>query len=151
MAYISSADGWRRPLPHGRPAWLQSESVRMLTVCARPRRSNHLCRLEVAEDLRACLCQHHDRAEWQLIACVLMPDHFHVLALVPPDANLVKMVTDWKRLIARRHHVVWQRDFFEARLRSREHVDAKREYLRQNPVRAGLVVMPDEWPYFWVW
>jgi hypothetical protein len=45
--------------------------------------------------------------------------------------------------------VSWQRDFFEHRLRSHQHVDAKRAYLRQNPVRAGLVAHPDDWPYFW--
>jgi putative transposase len=32
-------------------------------------------------------------------------------------------------------------------LRSDESVAGKWHYIRQNPVRAGLVVDPDDWPY----
>jgi len=36
---------------------------------------------------------------------------------------------------------------FDRLLRSDESLSAKWEYIRQNPVRAGLVADPDEWPY----
>lgn len=32
-------------------------------------------------------------------------------------------------------------------MRSAESYDAKWEYVRANPVRAGLVADPDDWPY----
>ena len=139
----------RRTLPHARPPWLDGDAVYMLTVCCKPRHRNQLCRASVFVDLQRCMRLHDERAEWVFVAGVAMPDHLHVLARLPPGAPLLRMVTSWKRLTARRHGVMWQRDFFERRLRSSDHVHAKREYLRQNPVRAGLVERADEWPYFW--
>jgi len=42
---------------------------------------------------------------------------------------------------------MFQRDFFDRQLRSSESYDAKWEYVRMNPVRAGLVERPEDWPY----
>jgi REP element-mobilizing transposase RayT len=140
---------WRKQLPHGRPAWITTDAVHFLTVCSTPRQRNQLCHDHVWCDLLKCLQLHDERAEWQLIAAVAMPDHLHVLATIAVETSIPPMVARWKRFTARTHGVRWQRDFFEHRLRQTEHVDAKREYLRQNPVRAGLVQDPDEWPYFW--
>ena len=139
----------RQALPHAWPPWVNTDAVYMLTVCCTPRHRNQLCRPDVFPDLRRCLRLHDDRGEWEFVAAVAMPDHLHVLARVPPGTPLGRMVTAWKRFTARCHGVTWQRDFFERRLRSTDHVDAKREYLRQNPVRAGLVDHPEDWPYFW--
>lgn len=41
----------------------------------------------------------------------------------------------------------WQRGFFDHLLRNSESYTEKWEYVRQNPVRAGLVRHPDDWPY----
>ncbi|AOS44723.1 hypothetical protein Verru16b_01790 [Lacunisphaera limnophila] len=61
---------------------------------------------------------------------------------------------DWKRwtsgLIQRPGHVsqpIWQREFFDHVLRSASSYDQKWHYVRENPVRAGLVTRADEWPF----
>jgi len=41
----------------------------------------------------------------------------------------------------------WQAGFFDHALRGRESYSEKWEYVRLNPVRAGLVSKPEEWPY----
>ena len=41
----------------------------------------------------------------------------------------------------------WQKDFFDHLLRSNESYSAKWEYVRQNPVRAGLVKDADDWEF----
>jgi hypothetical protein len=41
----------------------------------------------------------------------------------------------------------WQEGCFDRLLRSDESLSEKWEYLRQNPVRAGLVNDPEDWPY----
>jgi REP-associated tyrosine transposase len=41
----------------------------------------------------------------------------------------------------------WQEGFFDHVMRSEESCDEKWEYMRQNPVRAGLCGQPDDWPY----
>jgi REP-associated tyrosine transposase len=41
----------------------------------------------------------------------------------------------------------WQHGFFDHLIRHSESYAAKWEYVRQNPVRAGLVHQADEWPW----
>ena len=41
----------------------------------------------------------------------------------------------------------WQKTFFDHVLRSEESYEEKWHYVRENPVRAGLVQNWSEWPY----
>jgi hypothetical protein len=43
--------------------------------------------------------------------------------------------------------MLWQREFFDHVLRSSESYSGKWNYVRDNPVRAGLVSTADEWQY----
>lgn len=45
---------------------------------------------------------------------------------------------------------LWQEESFDHVLRSSESLDQKVEYVRQNPVRRGLVSSPGEYPWLWV-
>ena len=139
----------RRALSHQPPPWVDFDTTYLLTVCATPRFRDQLCRPPVPEEVRRWLDMHDARANWKWIACVVMPDHVHVLATIPPTTSIPGIITPRKRYLARMHGVRWQRDFFERRLRNDEHVEMMRDYLRQNPVRSGLVDTPDEWPFFW--
>lgn len=58
------------------------------------------------------------------------------------------VIRDWKRLTARRAGINWQRNYFDHRIRPGEGLQRKDDYIRQNPVRAGLVRHPDEWPHY---
>ncbi len=60
-----------------------------------------------------------------------------------------KAIRDWRRLVAKKAGVVWQDGFFDHRLRGNESYEEKAHYIRMNPVRAGLVTEPREWPYIW--
>jgi hypothetical protein len=42
---------------------------------------------------------------------------------------------------------MWQREFFDHVLRSAESYSEKWNYVRNNPVRAGLVSTADEWKH----
>ena len=74
-----------------------------------------------------------------------------------PDENpwaLGRWVMTWKSVSARQIVVarcaaapVWQRDYFDRYLRTAESYGEKWDYVRFNPVRAGLVSQPEEWPY----
>ena len=41
----------------------------------------------------------------------------------------------------------WQKDFFDHVLRSEESYQEKWHYVRENPVRAGLVKSWEDWPF----
>ncbi len=78
-----------------------------------------------------------------------MPDHVHGLVSFPAHESLATVVGDWKRFTARSGKIEWQDNFFDHRLRSHEQLDEKAHYIRENPVRAGLVRTANEW--LWVW
>lgn len=78
-----------------------------------------------------------------------MPDHVHALLAVPKGESLPDVVRMWKGYQTKSHGISWQTGFFDHRLRSGESEQQKTDYIRMNPVRAGLVVQPEDWPYYW--
>ena len=45
------------------------------------------------------------------------------------------------------HNTIFQRDQWDTQLRAGDSYAIKWEYIRNNPVRKGLVVHADDWPY----
>jgi REP element-mobilizing transposase RayT len=91
-----------------------------------------------------------------------MPDHVHLL-LTPLRSesgnphSLIEILQGIKGASAhsvnralRRSGPVWQEESFDHVLRSDESFEKKLEYLRQNPVRRGLVGKPEDYPWLWV-
>ena len=94
----------------------------------------------------------HYRAQgkYQLHDLVIMPDHFHALITPAMEISLERTVQFIKggfsfRLKSR--FPVWQASFTNHRIRDAEDFERHREYIRMNPVRAGLVRKPEEYPY----
>jgi putative transposase len=93
----------------------------------------------------------NDRFVWFAHLFLVMPDHVHALLSFPPSqGTLQKTVTSWKRWTARQLGIVWQRDFFEHRLRREESWREKADYILANPVRLGLVAAPNAWPHVFI-
>jgi len=92
---------------------------------------------------------------WMVGRYVVMPDHVHFFASPCGDnaKRLSSFVGFWKRSTAttiRKRTLpsfAWQREFFDHLLRNDESYARKWEYVRLNPVRAGLVADAQEWPY----
>ena len=88
--------------------------------------------------------------DWWVCAGILMPDHLHLLA-APRRRDLT--VGDFSGAIKRwmRKELnadwEWQTGCFDRLLRSDESAQAKWEYMRENPVRAGLVEHWSDWPH----
>ncbi len=80
---------------------------------------------------------------------VIMPDHVHLFVSGHVEFVLSPWVGGLKRAIsaALRAPRLWQPGFFDHVLRSNESCDAKWNYVRENPVRAGLVKDADDWRY----
>jgi REP-associated tyrosine transposase len=83
---------------------------------------------------------------------VLLPDHIHLFVCGGIDFVLSTWVSGLKRAISVAVHVdektpLWQPGFFDHLLRNDESYGAKWEYVCSNPVRHGLVLSPNEWPY----
>ena len=84
---------------------------------------------------------------------VILPEHIHLFVCGPDDFDLGKWIGMLKQRVAKSvmrapsADPVWQRRFFDHVLRSSESYAEKWNYVRDNPVRAGLVVNADDWPY----
>ena len=79
-----------------------------------------------------------------------MPDHVHLFVRITGELRLGTWIGGLKRLVAKEASLpskVWQRGFFDHVLRSNESYALKWEYVRQNPVRAGLVPEAVKWPF----
>jgi putative transposase len=97
-----------------------------------------------------------------LHAVVVMPDHVHILLRPLRDENgwpfpLVNILQCFKGATAHRINKllgssgpVWEEESFDHVLRSDESLKEKCEYIRQNPVRAGLVRKPEDYRWLWI-
>ncbi len=82
----------------------------------------------------------------------IMPEHVHVFVRGGAEFVLSVWVRGLKRMVgdAVRLNVKgfqWQSGFFDHLIRSTESYSEKWEYVRQNPVRAGLVSEAETWPF----
>ena len=96
---------------------------------------------------------HFDNQEYRLLAWVVMPNHVHLLVEIwqTPQAQLVK---DWKGFTARRINrllgrsgKLWQDDYWDRYIRDEAHYRKVVHYIEANPVKAGLVKTPEQWPF----
>ena len=96
------------------------------------------------------------RHGWAVGRYVIMPDHVHFFAIPMSEGSrsLAATVGKWKEWTAKRilklrggAAPLWQPEFFDHLLRSRESFREKWDYVRNNPVRSGLVGEPDAWRY----
>jgi putative transposase len=117
------------------------------TVCTKGR-ERWLANDQVHAALRAVWLRH---VQWIVSPYVIMPDHLHFFA-EPGEKPLSfdDWVTVWKTGVSRilkNPAFRWQPGSFHHRIRSYEDYNAKRTYLDENPISAGLVKSIDQWPY----
>ncbi|PYL06431.1 MAG: hypothetical protein DME34_09015 [Verrucomicrobia bacterium] len=140
----------RKKLPHDRPLWLRpEEEIFFVTICCQERVRNQLCKGQVACEIFDSVEFRNRNQIWYAHLVVLMPDHLHALISFPYEQPMRQIIADWKRFLATKLGINWQRDFFDHRLRREESFTEKADYIRANPVRAGLIGPSEEWRYFW--
>jgi putative transposase len=89
------------------------------------------------------------QGHYKLHAFVVMPDHIHLL-LTPQGETIERVMGLIKGGSSHRlacKGPVWQRGFSDHRIRDQEDFRAKRAYIHQNPVRAHMVDLPENYSY----
>ena len=127
----------------------QTEIV-FVTVCAKDRKKIFAC--DEAHRIITEIWQ--KSGKWVVGRYVLMPDHIHFFC-APTEWNGVSLkhwIGYWKSMVSKcwhsvGEHPIWQTDFWDRQLRGRESYSSKWEYVKNNPVRAGLVKNVNDWPY----
>jgi REP element-mobilizing transposase RayT len=86
-------------------------------------------------------------------AYVLMPDHIHFFVALDPESKLAVWMKSLKNSLSKTLRSLdvpaphWQKGFFDHVLRSADSYSQKWEYVRENPVRAGLAKAWQDWPF----
>jgi putative transposase len=125
-------------------------------------RSGHLL-AEKVDDLRFAVRTVKERHPFEIVAWVVLPDHLHaVWALPPGDADfpmrwaLIK--AGFSRRIERTETIgasrlrkgergIWQRRFWEHRIRDESDLARHVDYVHINPVKHGHAARASDWPY----
>jgi len=113
-----------------------------------------------ARELALDSCLRANGRKYKLYAAVVMPDHVHLICLPLADENGSISIPEITRTIKSEsaHRInkalgragrVWQDESFDHVLRGDESLRKKTQYILENPVRAGLVVRPEDYPWLW--
>ena len=84
---------------------------------------------------------------------VIMPDHVHLFVRgdynfrLGPWIGVLKQALAKAAMLFRAKGQIWEEGFFDHVLRSNESYSQKWNYVRENPVRVGLVKSAADWPY----
>jgi REP element-mobilizing transposase RayT len=107
----------------------------------------------VAEAVEATLL-YFDGARYRALSWCIMPNHVHVVIEVLPGHQLGSVVRSWKSFSASqanqllgRSGAFWHRDYFDRFIRDEGHLRRTIDYVENNPVKAGLVASPADWPW----
>ena len=143
---------YRRRLPHYQPDF----KIFFITFCTYRRWRLPARTRQIVLDVFL----HGNGKLFELLALVVMPDHVHV-ALNPltdmdgqvslPEILQAIKSTSSHRINKELGHrgAVWQQESFDCALRREENLGDKVEYMLLNPVRAGLVRDPMDYPWTW--
>ena len=141
----------RTPRLHTPPSWVEDQAIFFITINCQLRGQNQLARRDIAEKLFESIDFHRQNKNWFPEIVILMPDHIHALMSFSwnDGKGISKVISNWKRYTARQWGVKWQSDFFDHRIRSENDHHQTWDYIRFNPVRAGLVDHFEDWDYVW--
>jgi putative transposase len=112
-----------------------------------------LFKAEVAEILTDQMIQCRENGHFLLHEFCVLYNHLHTLFTPPPDSTLEKCIqmvkggASFRIGKVRKFPALWQKGYFDWRCRDEDDYKRYAEYIRQNPVKAGLVEKAEDWPY----
>jgi putative transposase len=147
VSEIPFRDAGRQTLAKGVYISLNGPNWVFLTVCTE-KRGQWLAQASVQRTLHDIW--QHTATAWLVSDYLLMPDHLHLFC-APHDLKFTieRWIGFWKDRFAKSHPDTgtFQRGGFHHRLRDGESYSQKWQYVRENPIRTGLVTRPEDWPY----
>jgi putative transposase len=99
------------------------------------------------------------------VGFVVMPDHVHAIVWFPEPNQVSHFMKQWKQrrsvnikrlfasVLVRYAETIdltkpiWQAGYYDFNLFTERKTEEKLAYMHQNPVRAGLVQAPSDWPW----
>jgi putative transposase len=130
-------------------------------------RREFLCDDKVRKALRDAIRKVQTKYPFEINAWVLLPDHFHCIWTLPEqDSNFQLRIRLLKRYVTqtcscilhrdslntpsrrkRKESTIWQRRYWEHKIRTETDFKHHMDYIHYNPVKHGLSESPSEWSY----
>jgi putative transposase len=141
--------GFPARLHHRVPHWVEPGALFHIRIALdRGKEQKALTDPALAQGILGSAQFYEARMHWHITLFLLMPDHLHALLSFPRDQSMSELIRGWKRFHTRTNQVVWQEGYFDHRLRDNERGEehsAKMNYIRENPVAAGLCAKAEDW------
>ena len=137
----------RKCMPHQIPSWVPEGSKYFITINCQHRGMDQLCRNEISSELLHSIPVYEAARKWHVYACMIMPDHLHLIAAFSKTYGIRSVISSWKSYQARHLNIKWQYNYFEHRLRNEAEFTEKMHYVLMNPVRKALVDDWRKWPH----
>jgi putative transposase len=110
--------------------------------------------LDNADILKAALRKYTESTQTELIAWVIMPDHFHTVidtgaGSLSDILHRVKLsfASSYRKQAGMYRGRVWQNRFWDHVIRDQSDLNKHIDYIHYNPVRHGLVQRPLSWKH----
>ena len=118
----------------------------------------HLRRADIAAMVSEALGHFHGR-QYLIDDWVIMPNHVHLIIWSMPNYTLSFILqrrkqftaTEANRILGKTGESFWQTESFDHWMRDEAEKTRIRQYIRANPVKAGLCAKPEEWPWGSAW
>jgi REP element-mobilizing transposase RayT len=144
---------YQRMLPH----WELDGAIYFITF-------NSWEKLELSPEAREIVfnsCLFFNNKRYKIFVFVVMTDHVHLLIQpflkseneywsLSSIMNSIKGYSSKQIPKVMKHiGIVWQDERFDHIVRNEQEFQGYWEYIRQNPVKAGLSSTPENYPFFW--
>jgi putative transposase len=143
--------GFASKLHHGVPNWVEPGALFHIRIrLDRTAQQPLLIDPALAQRILDSAHFYEMKERWHITIFLLMPDHLHALLSFARDQGISQVVGDWKHFHKHVNHIGWQEGFFDHRPRDDERgeqLSDKVNYIRRNPVAAGLCKKTENWPW----
>ena len=143
--------GFPSKLHHRVPHWVERGALFHIRIAIdREKDQRPLTTAPLAQALLNSARFYEGKQRWHITLFLVMPDHLHALLSFASDESMSEIVGDWKHFQSRKHGIIWQEGYFDHRLRDNERgeqLPAKMNYIRHNPVAAGLCTRAEDGPW----
>ena len=108
---------------------------------------------EIANIIKEALLFYNDK-NYEIISWVIMPNHIHLLVYLYPNYELAKFIHYVKSITTNKikkyidiSEKIWSNDYFDRYIRNHFHYCKTVNYIRMNPVKAGLCKDYQDWKF----
>ena len=135
-------------MPIGLKRYQQTGDLHFLTISCH--RHTHILRSpEACNTLQQILEQTRARYDLKIPGYVFMSNHVHLLLAEPAGKPISTAIQVLKQRFSRtrQEEFVWEPRYHDFNVQTADKRVEKLRYMHRNPVKAGLVTKPEDWPW----